>query len=93
MIIRLMRLEHSHFLKFFLSLEELSAVREGGCSILSARSRSMQPRMIKTFSFHSLKFVPLSMRILFVLADTVAANIIDVQRINQISMHVHIIIK
>ena len=89
MIIRLMRLERSHFSKFFLSSEELSAIREVSGSILSARSRSMQLRTIKTFSFYSLKFVPLSMEMLLVFADIVAANIIAVQRINQITMHVH----
>jgi len=93
MVIRLMRLERFHFSKFFLSSWELSTVREAGCSILSARPRSMQPKTIRTFSFHSLKYVPLSMRILLTFADIVAAKIIAVQRINQICMHVHIITK
>ena len=78
MIIRLMRLKRSHFSKFFLSSGELSAVREAGCSILNIMSRFMQPRTIRTFSFHSLKFVPLSMGILLMFADIVAADIIVV---------------
>ncbi|KAJ6824798.1 uncharacterized protein M6B38_380400 [Iris pallida] len=63
MIIRLMRFERSYFSKFALSPDELSSLGVVGCSILSARSRSMQPRTIYMFSFQSLKFVPLSIGI------------------------------
>ena len=40
--------------------------------MLNARSRSMQPRTITTFSFQSLKLVPLRTGIEFRLADIVA---------------------
>ncbi|KAJ6853106.1 uncharacterized protein M6B38_251070 [Iris pallida] len=72
MIIRLMQFERSHFSKFALSPDELSSLGVVGRSILSARSRSIQPRTIYMFSFQSLKFVPLSIGIEFRLADIVA---------------------
>src|SRR4051812_23334222 len=69
MIIRLRRFERSHFSKSFLWSGVLAAVREGGCSVLNARSRSMQPRTMSMFSFQSLKLAPFRMGILFAFAD------------------------
>ena len=59
MIIRHIRLDRSHF-SIFTSLE-VSGV-EMGHSVLSAKSKSIQPRTISTTSFHTLKFVPFRIR-------------------------------
>ncbi|CAL9086357.1 unnamed protein product [Musa textilis] len=58
MIMRLMQLDLSHFSYSLLSLRVLLSVRKVGWSFLSARSRSMQPKTIRMFSFQSLKLVP-----------------------------------
>ena len=86
MIIRLMRFERSHFSKFLLSSGELASVREAGCSIRSARSKSMQPRTISMFSFQSLKLVPLSTGIELILADIVETLAVKRTKNKQTSM-------
>jgi hypothetical protein len=60
MIIKLSLLERSHLSKCRISSVELSNVISIGCGNLNAKSKSMQPRIIRIFSFQSLKFVPLS---------------------------------
>ena len=59
MIMRLMQFEGSHLSNSFLASAELSVVRDGGQSVLRARSRSVQPRTIKTFFFPILKVGPI----------------------------------
>ena len=58
--IRLKRLDRSHF--SILASLRFSGV-EVGRSTLNARSNSIQPRTISTFSFQILKLLPLSMGI------------------------------
>jgi len=69
-----MRFEWSHFSWSFLYWEVLESVGEEGFSILNARSRSMQPRIICMFSFQSLKFAPLRIGTEFRLADIEATT-------------------
>ena len=45
----------------------------------------MQSRMIKTFSFQSLKLIPLRMRMKFILVDTIVAEVLAEQ--NKQSSH------
>jgi len=70
MIIRHIRLDRSHFL-IFTSLK-VSRV-EMGHFVFSAKSKSMQPKTISTASFHTLKFVPFSIRIEFTWVVTFVA--------------------
>ena len=76
MIIRLMRLERFHFSKLALCFAVLSLVRSGGHSVRTAWSRSIHPSKIIICSFQFPKLVPLSTRMLFMLADIMEALIV-----------------
>lgn len=82
MIIRHMQFECSHFSNNFLSLGELSIERGGGCSILSARSRSIHPKIIAIFSFQSLEFEPLRIGTFLRLADIVVTLVVKKTNLN-----------
>ena len=68
MIIRLMRLERSHFSKLSFCSIILSLVRARGHSVRIAQSRSIHLTKIIICSFHFPKLVPLSTRMLFLSA-------------------------